>query len=358
MLNTLLVDATFLLKKSFLGNKHMYSKNGHIGGLYQFFMTIRMVIKQNNINKVVLCWDGENGGKMRYNIYPKYKANRQGKSWYNKLQLTEAQIKFEEEQEKSMLLQKIRIKNYAEELFFRQIEVDLHEADDLVAYYCKEFHNDEKIIIYTNDRDMCQLLTYDNVSIYLSNMKSLINKDNYFLYFKHHYENLTLIKILCGDKSDNIRGIMGCGETILLKYFPEIKKDQITYQQIREKSKLLNESKKSKIKVLENIEKGIVCEVKGKIKKEIELGDEFFEINEKIIDLKEPILNREGISEVINQATLPLNDEDRGSKNLLKLMKEDQFLEQYTGTFIDFCQPFYSIPLQEKNYLKKVNNII
>ena len=59
---TLLVDSSFLLKRSLFGAKNVYTnKFGHIGGLYSFYTKLRKLIKENSINKVILVWDGENG---------------------------------------------------------------------------------------------------------------------------------------------------------------------------------------------------------------------------------------------------------------------------------------------------------
>ena len=62
-IRTLLVDSSYLLKRSFHGAKNTHTANfGHIGGLYSFLTTVRKFIKEYWINKVVLVWDGENGG--------------------------------------------------------------------------------------------------------------------------------------------------------------------------------------------------------------------------------------------------------------------------------------------------------
>ena len=59
---------------------------------------------------------------------------------------------------------------------------------------------------------------------------------------------------------------------------------------------------------------------------------------------------------------MPLSPEGRGSKNLVRYMREDEFLTIYTGTFVDYVQPFYSIITHEKKilqeYLKKEKNMV
>ena len=142
---TLLVDSSYLLKRSFHGAKDTYTASyGHIGGLYSFLTTVRKLIKEHMINKVVLVWDGENGGIQRYRIDHDYKANRKNKEWHKKIELTSYELKREREKEESILKQRKRIQEYAEELFLRQIEIDEIEGDDIIAAYCLKYNNPQK----------------------------------------------------------------------------------------------------------------------------------------------------------------------------------------------------------------------
>src|ERR1035437_6631190 len=103
---TLLIDASYLLKRSYFGAKDVNTKSfGHIGGLYQFLTTTRKLIKEHMINKVILAWDGQGGGIQRYRIDNKYKANRKNKEWYKKIELNERDIKKEEDKEVSLVKQ-------------------------------------------------------------------------------------------------------------------------------------------------------------------------------------------------------------------------------------------------------------
>ena len=76
-IRTLLVDSSYLLKRSYHGASETYTDSfGHIGGLFQFLTTTRMLITQYKINKVVLVWDGEDGGFQRFLLDNAYKSNR------------------------------------------------------------------------------------------------------------------------------------------------------------------------------------------------------------------------------------------------------------------------------------------
>jgi 5'-3' exonuclease len=337
---TLLVDASNLLKRSFHGAKDVQTtKFGHIGGLYSFFTSIRKLIKQYQINKVVLAWDGEGGGVYRYRIDREYKANRKNKEWYKKIELTAAEIRREKEKSESILKQRMRIQAYAEELFMRQIEIDDIEADDLIAKYCLSYNNLEEIFLLSNDRDFAQLLDL-NICMLISTIDEPVTKLNYMMYFNHYYKNALVMKIVCGDTSDNIKGIAGMGETVLLKHFPQIGYREVTVREICIESKKINEerilNKKKPIKVFESLLANV----------------DRLKINHQLVNLREPILNENAIIELEN-LKLPLSSDDRNSKNLYNMMVEDEFLTIYKSTFVQYIEPFYSVIMNEKELLKE-----
>jgi len=343
---TLLVDSSYLLQRSFYGAKEIYTvKFGHIGGLYSFMTTIRKLIKKYKINKVVLVWDGENGGIMRYRIDNAYKANRKNKEWYSKIELSEAQIRREKEKEESILKQRQRIKAYAEQLYLRQIEVDEVEADDLIAAYCQKYSNKEEIYLYSNDRDYAQLLNL-NISIILPDIDQPITKTNYMMYFRHHYSNALTIKIICGDPSDNIKGIDGIKEAILLKYFPEMEYKYVSVKEICQKADEINKQriieKKKPLKIFENLLKGI----------------DRLKINYQLVCLSKPMLTENAVSE-LEQLEMPLLEYDeegkekRGERLYEWMVKEDEFLSIYGGTYTNYIEPFYTVIMHEKQLLKE-----
>lgn len=338
---TLLVDAQTLFKRSLNGAKDVITdKFGYIGGLYSFMTTLRMLISKYKINKVVLAWDGEWGGYYRHIIDNGYKANRDGKFWHSKIEMSDAEIKKEERKKYSTLKQRKRIQSYCEELFIRQIESEKIEADDIIYEYCKRFNNSEEIILYTNDRDLIQTLEFD-INIHFADLNTLVNRVNFMMYFDYYYQNIKTIKIICGDTSDNISGIKGIGEKTLLTYFPDLKYKKMSVNDIYNGAKIINEErftqKKKPYKNLENL----INNKKLLIK------------NHKLVDL-----NYEGMldDDVVNQMetlTHPLSDEDRNSKNLYKMMIDDEFLLIYKGNFTNYIKPFYPVIIQEKDFLKK-----
>jgi 5'-3' exonuclease len=62
---TLLVDGNNLMKIGFHGVKDYFHDGEHIGAIYHFINTLRKFIEEQNFDKVVVCWDGEDSTSIR-----------------------------------------------------------------------------------------------------------------------------------------------------------------------------------------------------------------------------------------------------------------------------------------------------
>jgi 5'-3' exonuclease len=334
VIKTLLIDANNLLKIGFHGVKDFHHKGRHVGGIWHFINTIRRFVEQENFDKVVAFWDGENNSSARKLIYPQYKENR------NTL--------YDETKESSLAEQKERVKQYLEELFVRQICVDDNESDDLIAYYCQISENEEKTI-FSGDRDLTQLIS-DNVRVYLPDTKQYYNKGDKIKLREieiPHY-NIKTYKILAGDKSDNIDGIYYLGEKTLVKLFPELLDESVNISDILVKTENLWKEDKDN-KILQNI-------LTGRTKRGI-FENEFFEINEKIVDLSNPLITDDGKKIVEMYYSETLDPEGRGYKNLIKMMMEDgffKFLPKGDEAWVNFVKPFLKLTRKEKRNYKQL----
>jgi DNA polymerase-1 len=328
---TLLIDGNNLLKIGFHGVKDFFHEGKHVGGIWHFLNTTRRFIEEENFDKVCVFWDGEGSSLARKIIYPQYKENR--KPGYD----------FKEE---SFYEQKHRVKQYLEEMFVRQVDINNNEADDLIAYYC-QIANDENITIFSSDKDLTQLIS-QNVSIY-SPSKRLTYKKGDFIKLQEveipHY-NVKTYKIISGDKSDNIDGIYYLGEKTLVKLFPEMLDREVSFNDILTRAEvLLAEDKENKI--LQNL-------LSGKTKSGI-YGNEFFEINNKIVDLSNPLITEEGKEIVKLYYSETLDPEGRGHRNLIRMMMEDgffKFLPKHDEAWVNFVKPFMKLTRKEKKQFK------
>lgn len=123
-----------------------------------------------------------------------------------------------------------KIKEFLSHLGILSIFPKSLEADDIIAYICKEEAGTKAII--SVDKDLLQLINKD-VVVYDPIKKQEYNIDNF--YEKTGYETVEMwlqAKCLRGDKSDNVEGILS--ETKTKKFFNnEIKltsEQQIQYK--------------------------------------------------------------------------------------------------------------------------------
>lgn len=322
-----MIDGDNLFKIGFHGVKDLYSDGSHVGGIYHFINTIRKFLEEHNHDKVITFWDGDRNSSVRKSLYPDYKENRR--------------TLMNEHKYDSYLTQKNRVKMYLEEVFVRQVEVDDNEADDLIAYY-SQIATDEDIIIFSGDKDFTQLIS-NNLTVYYPLTKTYYKNGSNIEINKveiPHY-NVLLCKIFVGDTSDNIFGVENLGEKTLVKLFPQIQQKPCTVDEILDFAKNLPQKKPSK--TLLNI-------LTGKTKNGI-LGEDIYKLNEKIINLKKPLITEEGkktVEEIYRDRLDPTN---RGYKNLMKLMMEDglfKYLPKNDEAWVYFLKPFMKLTRKEK----------
>jgi 5'-3' exonuclease len=365
---TLLVDGNNLLKIS-LVDKRMNDKGEEYGAVFLFLRQLGQLLQKKDFNYCVVCWDGYNSGVLRWNYYNDYKANRDkhyelagGMSEYDKYindyvkkvlnysKGIKKEVKRSETDDECFQRQREIIQNILENLYVRQFIYDDVEGDDLIAYYVQHKKQNEKVVIVSGDRDLTQLIT-DNVCQYIPTLKKFITPKNSVEELGITHENTLLKKIICGDSSDNIKGIKGLGEQTLIKLFPEIKDKKTSLEAVIGRSKELLEerkaAKKKPLKSLENIVNGVTDGIQG---------NKIYEINKKIIDLSEPLLTNDAIDGLKEEMYAPLGDEDRDIKNVYTIIKEngmnDMLDESKFGALFGMYERIIKM---EKEYSKKNN---
>ena len=86
-------------------------------------------------------------------------------------------------------------------------------------------------------------------------------------------------------------------------------------------------------------------------------GEEFFIINEKIVDLSKPLITDEAKELVELYYRESLDPDGRGYKNLLKMMMQDgffKFLPKGDNSWVNFVRPFMKLTRKEKRNYKQI----
>ena len=364
--NTLLVDGSNILELSSLGDKTISSSGTEIGGIFQFFLQLKILLQKGNFRYVYVFWDGNNSGNLRYNLNKEYKLNRDKEfedddlsdymkevnkkisnmySYFKKKQKDPVKLAEQKKHKEIFYWQRDIIMEMLEELFIRQCVCDKTEADDFIGYYVSHKKDNERIVIVSNDRDLTQLISED-VIVYVQSLKTFVNTKNHTDIMGYNYQNVVLKKILCGDASDNIKGIKGLGEKTLFNNFEEFKKRKVALEEVIEKASKINEQriseKKKPLKWAENIVNKVTdgCQ-----------GEKIYDINEKIIDLHNPLMTDEAKEVIEGMMYAPIDPTDRTMENLYNIIvKYDIDTLKDTTTFGNFFSEFmYLIDKEKKN---------
>lgn len=369
---TLLIDGNSLLFMCMRDEK-VNVDGVHYGAIYQFLLQLRIHLQKGEFQYVYVFFDDEYSGLLRYEIYDQYKANRDkhyseyGQSDYMKAcndRIRSMQTYFnsknkaktyKNDQEKfideNFDRERDILCEYFNELYIRWYIDEVVEGDDLIAYYCLNKKPNEKIIIVSGDMDIMQLLS-DDVSIYNLHKKKYITNKNFKQNYGYYYGNILIKKILTGDSSDNISNIAGLTEDGFFKIMPEAKEQQVTIDQFKDRIKELSEERaknnKKPLKLHENILNGVSNK---------KYDGDFYDINEKLINLKKPLLSKEAKEEMDNMMYIPQDPTDRSASNLYKLILRDGITELNNNTkFAEFFRPFKQIEEKEKKMFEKWKN--
>ena len=150
--------------------------------------------------KNIFCLEGKNSTSWRKSIYPQYKANRHADE-NPQYKLIGKAYELSEE-----------LLSYLPGLVF---SVENCEADDIIYALSKYLSmKGEKIKIVSTDKDLVQIMNYfENCSVY----------DPVKNEFRQRNKNILFEKAVCGDNSDNIKGVKGIGPKTLEKMLADNK---------------------------------------------------------------------------------------------------------------------------------------
>ena len=359
---TLLVDSNSLLEHCFHGCKKLNSRGEEYGGIFQFLLQLKIIMSKKEYNNIICFWDGDLGGNLRRPYLPEYKANRlkefkidevhsdyydkmdefiKRTLEYSKKNKNKIQAKLTEKED--FHRQRNILMGYLEELFIRQMPpCDDVETDDTISYYVWHRLKNEKIYVVTGDLDLMQLLVEDEVAIYVPKTKAYVSTKNFKQIYGYDYRNVLLIKQLCGDIGDNVKGILQLGQDTLIKIMPEIIDRQVHLYEVLIRVKELQQKRIDEKKKPLIVHKNILEQ-----KSDGMHDGNVFKINNIVMNLKNPLLTEDALAMLTDSMHLPIDPEGRSLSNLYKLMLRDGIDELIdSNKFSNFFSSF--APLRQK----------
>jgi len=274
----LIIDGLNTFIRSWTTNPTMNEDGDHTGGVIGSLKSIGYQIREFNVTRCIVTFDGKDGSTSRKKLHEGYKADRAKNRF--RVNRAYADMMSEEDERLSMKQQFVWLNDILDHLPVKTMIFDGIEADDTIAYLTTQICEDEVVIVST-DKDFLQLVN-DRVTVFSPTKKKLYNRQTVFDEWGIWPQNLLLFRTLDGDSSDNIPGIKGCGIKTVLKRFPELSEDKlITHDDLFQ----LCEDKRGKVKLYDDI-----LEQKEKIL-----------LNKRLMELNEPHIPTEKKLKIVDR---------------------------------------------------------
>ena len=276
----LIVDGLNLYLRAFAVNGALNDNGVPVGGLTGFLRSLAYAIREVNPTRVIVVYDGQGGSQRRRKILPEYKSNRKpGK----RITRWDA-FKNATEEKDAMKIQFSRLIEYLDFLPINVISIDRIEADDTIAYIAHTLL-DEDVTIMSADQDFLQLVN-ERITVWSPIKKKFYTPRMVMDDYGVPAHNFLMYKVLMGDKSDNIEGVKGLGPKKLPKIVPD----------------LLTQNTLDLDFILEHAGKG-----EEPMHKKIVESATQLQINEKLMDLKNPPISGELKLQITRLIEAPIN---------------------------------------------------
>lgn len=201
----LLVDANNLAYRNYYAQNLKSSTGQNTGMIYGFISSMLSAIRDLSPDLIYYVWDPKGGSAYRKQLYGLYKGNRdsKGPEFFEEMSL---------------------LKQCLTSLGTCQITKQDVEADDVIGYLSGQF-NQDTVYIYSNDKDVLQLIS-TNVHVYQPDKGLVQLSTDGTITIKEQSKTIAIrpdqvpdYKALVGDASDNYPGLPGFGIGAAIKYF-------------------------------------------------------------------------------------------------------------------------------------------
>ncbi|GGI13883.1 5'-3' exonuclease [Gottfriedia solisilvae] len=235
----LLIDGFNLLSRGYFATSYGRSddqlsktKDGvYTNALRVFIPKLFSLIREHEVSHVAITWDVKREETDRRIKYDFYKATRG-------------------ELPMPLIEQFLTLKTVLEEIGIAQLEMSPYEADDLIGTLSNKWSHSiqNKCYIYSNDRDLLQLLNEHTSQIIAQKTGEIIYSIEHFNNdYGIHPKQWVDVKALLGDSSDNIPGCPGVGEKSAIPLIQQYQSVEELYENMENLDPKFNRYKKKLI---------------------------------------------------------------------------------------------------------------
>jgi len=324
-----------LLRKGHFNNMGMTMYHGterlHCGGIISFIEKLRTTIADHMIDKVVVVWSGVVDGLEKYDRFPVLRSKKE-LIWQERIRIQELQrssLSGKQEHEFQIVQQRNKLQKYFNSIGIRQIDEDKSEFIDAVALYAKKaIEVGEELLILSKEHEFFQLIG-DSISVLLDDGRK-IDRWNFFQTYGYDHANDLMLKCFVGMPSGVVSGMKGLTMRRLIHYFPGLKLENYSYDN------MLSYARRKRI------------DVKLKVYDLVLQAHDTVRRNAKLINMKEPLSNKE-LNERVNYCLYsPLEREDLSM--LIDSYEKENYKKHVQADMETYFDPFRRVILKEKEY--------
>lgn len=279
MPDILIVDGMNLFLRQWSANPAADSNGAHVGGTMGSLRAIKNMVRDTDCSRVIVAWEGEGGSRRRRGVYAEYKSGR--KPRVNRSH----DLDTPREGYQNLEEQRLRLVRYLSYLGANQVSVSGCEADDVVSVVCSRWSGLSKVIVST-DQDFFQLVD-PRTSVYSPTRRVMYDEVGILAETGCSPKNFIFMKTICGDGSDNVKGIRGLGPKTLLRLFPQLSGPETSLSELLEAAEALRPNRPSEIKLLKSL-----------LESRQLLIDNF-----RVMQLSSPSVPPQSVTSILNQAS-------------------------------------------------------
>ncbi|MBN2605413.1 MAG: DNA polymerase I [Bacilli bacterium] len=326
MKKLILIDGSNLMFRAYFGtaysgNLMQNSKGQYTNAVFAFVNMMNTILKED-FTHILVAFD--KGSKtFRHELFEDYKGGRKP---------------MPEEFRSQLKL----IRESLEVLGVKMWEIEMIEADDIIGTYATKYYDDfDEIEILSNDKDLLQLIN-DKVTV-RANKKANETISYTIDYLKESLNllpnQITDLKGLMGDASDNLTGIPGVGEKTAIKLLNEYRTLENIIEHKNEIKGKLGE------RISEHYENAILCKEVATIKKDVDLvfpiEDTFYNgVNEEEMMEFFKELELHSLIKKYNK-TIPKKRNDFSYKMIDNIFELDDILKGNCFLVLEAFNPYY-----------------
>lgn len=213
----LCIDFNNVVFMSYYSQPLLNNKNMNVNAIKGFFYKLKSYIETFNPTHIVVCTDISRSKTFRRKLYKPYKSQRK-------------------ESDQDIVLQMEYVSRLISLLGIPIINNELYEADDLLGMISRlvsDNMEDTDTVIVSSDKDLYQLI---DDHTFIMNPKNGEIIDSYWLEdnYKLTPDQWIELKMLQGDRGDNIPGIPGIGEVSALRLITEYNDIENIYKHLNQ----------------------------------------------------------------------------------------------------------------------------